>query len=175
MIRYLLPLAIFLGLVVLLVVGLHHDPSVIPSPLIDKPAPAFTLPTLHAPDKTIGLQDLRGGVSVLNVWASWCVECRHEHPQLLELAKDQGIRLIGLNYKDDRAEALAWLKSNGDPYSTSAFDEAGRAGMDYGVYGVPETFIIDRDGVIRYKHIGPIDARTLAEEIRPLLERLRGS
>lgn len=175
MIRYLLPLAIFLGLVALLVVGLGHDPSVIPSPLIDKPAPAFTLPTLHAPDQTIGSVDLRGDVSVLNVWASWCVECRHEHPQLLELAKDRGIRLIGLNYKDDRAEALAWLKSEGDPYSASAFDEAGRVGMDYGVYGVPETFIIDREGVIRYKHIGPIDARTLAEEIRPLLERLRGS
>ena len=173
MIRYLLPLLVFIGLVGLLVVGLRHDPSIIPSPLIDKPAPAFALPTLQQPQASIGTQDMKGEVSVLNVWASWCVECRHEHPFLLELGKDNRIHLIGLNYKDVREDALAWLKQNGgNPYQASAYDEDGQVGLDYGVYGVPETFILDREGIIRYKYIGPINEQVLEEEIKPMLARL---
>ncbi|HSQ02571.1 MAG TPA: DsbE family thiol:disulfide interchange protein, partial [Burkholderiales bacterium] len=148
MMRYALPLGIFFALVVLLAVGLNLDPREVPSPLIDKPAPMFQLPELREPQRTFSPKDLTGKVWMLNVWASWCVACREEHPVLLEFAKTGAVPVYGLNYKDQRADGIAWLQRFGDPYKLSAFDEQGRVGIDYGVYGVPETFIIDKNGVI---------------------------
>jgi cytochrome c biogenesis protein CcmG/thiol:disulfide interchange protein DsbE len=172
MLRYLIPLFVFIGLVALFVVGLRHDPRHVPSPLINKPAPDFQLPRLEETDASIGRADLMGEVVLLNVWASWCVQCRHEHPLLVDLAKTGVVNLVGLNYKDTRKEAIAWLDYFGDPYSTSAFDEDGRVGIDYGVYGVPETFILDREGIIRYKHIGPISQDALDTRILPIVRLL---
>jgi cytochrome c biogenesis protein CcmG, thiol:disulfide interchange protein DsbE len=176
MIRYLLPLGLFLGLVVLFIYGLQHDPRHVPSPLIDKPAPVFNLPTLHSPDINIHVEDLKGKVSLINVWASWCAACRTEHPLLVEAAaKDSGLNLYGLNYKDKREEALNWLEQLGNPYVESAFDEVGSTGIDYGVYGVPETFVLDKNGIIRYKHIGPLNKQQLDTIILPLVEKLEAA
>ena len=173
MIRYLLPLGLFLGLVVIFIYGLQHDPRHVPSPLIDKPAPAFTLPTLHEPETNISIEDLKGKVTLINVWASWCAACRTEHPILVDAAKkDSSLNLYGLNYKDKRPDALQWLNNLGNPYKESAFDEAGSIGIDYGVYGVPETFVIDKSGIIRYKHIGPVDKQQLDTLILPLVKEL---
>jgi cytochrome c biogenesis protein CcmG/thiol:disulfide interchange protein DsbE len=173
MIRYLLPLGLFLGLVLIFIYGLQHDPRLVPSPLIDKPAPAFKLPTVHAEEKNISLDDLKGKVSLINVWASWCAACRTEHPLLVDAAKnDNNLNLYGLNYKDKRADALQWLNNLGNPYKESAFDESGSIGIDYGVYGVPETFVLDKAGIIRYKHIGPIDKQQLDTIILPLVKEL---
>ena len=172
MIRYLIPLGIFTFLVGLFLVGLHHDPRIVPSPLINKPSPQFDLPRLEDPKSTIGKNDLMGKVVFLNVWASWCVECRREHPVLLQLAKTRQFNIIGLNYKDTRADAMRWLEQHGDPYQTSAFDQAGQVGIDFGVYGVPETFILDRKGIIRYKRIGPITPEVLETDILPLIKKL---
>ncbi len=171
--RYLLPLAVFLVLVGFLAVGLNLNPREVPSPLIGKSAPAFRLPTLQAPEQTLAAQDLRGKVWLLNVWASWCVACRQEHPLLVELAKTGTVEMIGLNYKDKRDDALAWLARHGDPYRVSIADVEGLVGIDYGVYGVPETFVIDAAGVIRLKHIGPVTPDALQRTILPLVERLR--
>jgi cytochrome c biogenesis protein CcmG/thiol:disulfide interchange protein DsbE len=170
--RYLIPLAVFVFLVVLFRIGLNHDPQLVPSPLIDKPAPAFTLPSLREPATNISSTDLQGQAVLLNVWASWCVECRNEQPVLLDLAEKRKVRIYGFNYKDTRAEAMQWLDRYGDPYVQSAFDENGRVGIDYGVYGVPETFVLDRNGIIRYKHVGPITPEVLNEIILPLLNKL---
>lgn len=173
MIRYLLPLGIFLGLVVIFIYGLQHDPSHVPSPLIDKPAPAFNLPTLHNAEKNISIENLKGKVTLINVWASWCAACRIEHPVFVEaVKKDNNLNLYGLNYKDTRPEALNWLNKLGDPYKESAFDETGSIGIDYGVYGVPETFVLDKSGIIRYKHIGPVDQQQLDTIILPLVKEL---
>lgn len=173
MIRYLLPLIIFIALVILFLFGLQNDPRHIPSPLIDKPAPLFDLPTLHYPDKNISLDDLKGKVSLVNVWASWCVACRTEHPLLVDaIANDNSLNLYGLNYKDKREDALVWLKQLGNPYKESAFDENGTTGIDYGVYGVPETFVLDKQGIIRYKHVGPLTKQKLEETILPLVKTL---
>lgn len=174
MIRYLFPLGIFIFLVGLFIVGLQHDPRLVPSPLIDKPSPQFTLPRLEDTKLSIGKDDLKGKVVFLNVWASWCVECRREHPLLLQMSRSKQFNIIGLNYKDTREEALDWLKQHGDPYQTSAFDQEGQVGIDFGVYGVPETFILDRGGVIRYKHIGPITPEVLKTDIVPLVDKLKG-
>lgn len=172
MIRYLLPLGLFIGLVVLFIFGLQNDPRKIPSPLIDKPAPAFNLPTLHLPEANIRLADMKGKVILINVWASWCVACRAEHPVLIEaMSGNKGLNLYGLNYKDKRSDALQWLNQLGNPYIESAYDESGTTGIDYGVYGVPETFVIDKKGIIRYKHIGPID-KQLDTIILPLVKKL---
>ena len=170
--RYLLPLALFIGLVIIFIYGLQHDPSRIPSPFIDKPAPEFNLPTLQMPGKSIQLSDLKGKVSLLNVWASWCVACRSEHPVLVQALKTNDLNLYGLNYKDKREDALRWLKQLGNPYIESAFDESGATGIDYGVYGVPETFVLDKSGIIRYKHIGPISKQQLDTIIIPLVKKL---
>ncbi len=171
--RYLLPLAIFLVLVVFLAIGLRLKPREVPSPLIGKPAPAFRLTHLHAPEKTFEPRDLLGQVWLLNVWASWCVSCRQEHPLLVELARGKSLVIVGLDYKDDRANGSRWLTEHGgDPYLLSAFDSDGRVGIDYGVYGVPETFVIDQAGVIRYKHIGPLTREALEEKILPLIREL---
>jgi cytochrome c biogenesis protein CcmG/thiol:disulfide interchange protein DsbE len=171
--RMLIPLAVFLVLVVFLYVGLFRDPREIPSPLVNKPAPAFTLAQLHAPDKPISAADMKGQVWLLNVWASWCVSCREEHPLLVELAKAKVVPLVGLNYKDKNDLGIAWLRQNGDPYDFSVVDADGRVGIDYGVYGVPETFVIDKNGVIRYKQIGPITAEALEKKIMPLVRELQ--
>ena len=171
--RYLLPLGIVLVLVVFLGIGLGLNPRESPSPLIDKPAPAFDLVQLHEPGKSLTTQDMRGQVWLLNVWASWCVSCREEHPVLVELAKTRVVPIVGLNYKDQRPEALRWLQQFGDPYVMSIVDGDGRVGINYGVYGVPETFVIDKAGVIRYKQIGPVTPKALQEKILPLVAKLQ--
>ena len=173
MTRYLVPLGIFLLLVALLGVGLTLNPREVPSPLIDKSAPAFTLPRLGAAGKTIATSDLRGRVWLLNVWASWCVSCRVEHPLVMELARSGEVDIVGLNYKDEDADARAWLGRHGDPYTVSAVDADGRVGIDWGVYGVPETFVVDRDGMIRYKHIGPLTREAIDKTVMPLVRELK--
>lgn len=173
--RFLLPLGIFLVLVGFLAVGLGLKPREVPSPFIGKPAPAFRLGQLHAPERSLGPEDMRGEVWLLNVWASWCVSCRAEHPVLLDLAKRKEVALIGLDYKDEREAGKSWLARNGDPYLLSVVDADGRVGMDYGVYGVPETFVIDRAGIVRYKHIGPLTEAIVNEKIIPLVKELKGA
>ena len=165
-----LPLA-FIALVLLLAIGLRLNPREVPSPLIGKPAPSFELPLLHAPDKRFTQKDMLGSVWVLNVWASWCPPCLVEHPVVTELAKS--VPVVGLNYKDTREDALPWLKRNGDPFKFSLFDANGRIAMDYGVYGVPETYVIDQKGVIRYKHIGPLTPEVAQKKVAPLVQELR--
>jgi cytochrome c biogenesis protein CcmG, thiol:disulfide interchange protein DsbE len=173
MLRFLIPLAIFIVLVVFLAIGLDLKPREVPSPLIDKPAPAFSLSRLDDPARAIGLQDLRGQVWLLNVWASWCVACLEEHPVLVEFSRSGGVPIYGLNYKDKRQDAAAWLGRHGNPYTASIVDGDGRVGIDYGVYGVPETFVIDKQGVIRYKHIGPVNREVLDRTIMPLVRKLQ--
>ena len=170
--RFVLPLGIFAVLVALLGIGLTLNPREVPSPLIGKPAPHFELPQLGAPGKTFSERDMLGKVWLLNVWASWCVSCREEHPVLLDLAKTGAVPILGLNYKDERKDGLSWLQNMGDPYRLSAFDFQGRVGIDYGVYGVPETYLIDKRGVIRYKRIGPVTREVLKEQILPLVQEL---
>ena len=169
-----LPLAIFLVLAVFLAVGLGLNPREVPSPLIDKPAPAFRLPQLQDSGKTLGTEDLKGKVWILNVWASWCVACLEEHPILVDFSKQNVVPIYGLNYKDKRADALHWLERHGNPYTLSIADNDGRIGIDYGVYGVPETYVIDRNGIIRYKRIGPVTGQILQEKILPLVRQLQG-
>ncbi|HOM12977.1 MAG TPA: DsbE family thiol:disulfide interchange protein, partial [Rubrivivax sp.] len=144
----------------------------VPSPLIDKPAPAFSLPRLDEPAQQLALGDLKGKVWLLNVWASWCVACRIEHPVLVDLAKSGAVPIYGLNYKDKREDALAWLAKHGDPYRVSLSDTQGLVGIDFGVYGVPETFVIDKTGTIRLKHIGPVTPDVLRDTILPLVKKL---
>jgi cytochrome c biogenesis protein CcmG/thiol:disulfide interchange protein DsbE len=163
---------IFVALVALLAIGLTLNPREVPSPLIGKPAPGFELPLLHAPDKTFSQKEMLGSVWILNVWASWCPPCLVEHPVVTDLARWGVAPVVGLNYKDAREDALPWLKRNGDPYKLSVFDVKGRIGIDYGVYGVPETYVIDRQGVIRYKHIGPLTPEIAQKKIRPLVAEL---
>jgi cytochrome c biogenesis protein CcmG, thiol:disulfide interchange protein DsbE len=153
-------------------VGLTRDPHEVPSPFIDKPAPAFRLDQLHDATASFNPADMKGKVWLLNVWASWCVSCRVEHPLLVDMSKKQLVPIVGLNYKDKRDEGLQWLMRFGNPYSLSAFDVDGRVGIDYGVYGVPETFVIDKQGVIRYKQIGPITPEALEKTLLPLIRRL---
>jgi cytochrome c biogenesis protein CcmG/thiol:disulfide interchange protein DsbE len=162
----------FVALVVLLAVGLTLNPREVPSPLIGKPAPAFELPLLHAPEKTFTQKDMLGKVWVMNVWASWCPPCLVEHPVVTALAKSGLAPVIGMNYKDAREDALPWLKRNGDPFQFSVYDEKGRIAMDYGVYGVPETYVIDAKGVIRFKHIGPLTPEVQTKKIVPLIKEL---
>lgn len=173
--RFLLPLGIFIVLVGFLAAGLRLNPREVPSPLIGKPAPDFKLQQLHAADKTVSPQDMKGQVWLLNVWASWCVSCRQEHPVLVDLAARKLIPIIGLDYKDDREAGIAWLRQYGDPYQLSAWDSDGRVGIDWGVYGVPETFLIDKAGIIRFKHIGPVTLEVLEEKIIPLLKELNSA
>jgi len=175
MARYLLPLSIFVVLAGFLGYGLKLNPREVPSPLIGKPAPAFRVPQLHAADKVITPEDMRGKVWLLNVWASWCAACRQEHPLLVEFARRNIVPIVGLSYKDQREAGLAWLKELGDPYLLSAFDLDGRVGIDYGVYGVPETFLIDKAGIIRYKHIGPLTPEALEKNLLPKIKELSGA
>ena len=150
------------------------NPREVPSPLIGKPAPDFMLPQVQDETQQIGRRDLLGKVSLLNVWASWCVACREEHPILVELARNGVVDVYGLNYKDTRQDAVRWLEQFGNPYLASAFDQKGDVGIDYGVYGVPETYVIDRQGIIRYKLVGPVTEEKLFEEILPLVKELQG-
>jgi cytochrome c biogenesis protein CcmG/thiol:disulfide interchange protein DsbE len=173
--RFLIPLALFLALVGFLAVGLTRDPHEVPSPLVGRPAPAFSLQRLD-PGANAGRfapADMKGKVWMLNVWASWCVSCRQEHPVLMELARSAVVPLVGLDYKDSPAEARSWLAQHGDPYLLSAVDGDGRVGIDYGVYGVPETYVIDKAGTIRYKQIGPISGELLQGKILPLVRELQ--
>lgn len=174
MARYLIPLGLFIVLLVFLAIGLRLDPHEVPSPLIGKPAPEFSLPQVQDPTQQVARGDLLGKVSLLNVWASWCVACRDEHPLLVELAKSRTVPIYGLNYKDNRNDALRWLNNFGNPYVTSASDADGKIGIDYGVYGVPETYVIDKIGIIRYKWVGPLTAEILNKEILPLIKKLQG-
>lgn len=172
--RYLLPLGLFLALASTLALGLKRtDPQAIPSPLIGKPVPAFNLTQLGDAQKQITPAQLKGQVWVLNVWASWCVSCRKEHPVLLDLAKQNVVPIIGFNYQDQREAGKQWLKQHGDPYQLTAFDADGRVGMDLGVIGVPETFVVDKKGVIRYKHAGPVTTELLQKTLLPLIKGLQ--
>ena len=170
--RYLIPLAIFITLVVFLAIGLGHDPREVPSPLINKPAPAFQLPQLHEPAKTFSVENMRGKVWVLNFWGTWCVACREEHPLLVEFAKSGALPIYGVDYKDDRDAAKQWLNELGNPYALTAFDVDGRTSIDYGVYGAPESYLIDKQGVIRFKQIGPITEGVWNNKFLPLARQL---
>ena len=190
--RFLWPLIGFAVLVVLLAVGLNLNPRDVPSPLVGKPAPLFALAKLAAPEQTFSPKDMLGKVWLLNVWSTWCVSCRQEHPVLVEMAKNKAVTLIGLNYKEVRGDgnidsdklsadaelklalerSNTWLRKHGDPYSLSVLDLDGRVGIDYGVYGVPETYVIDKAGVIRLKYTGPISPDAFSGKILPLLAEL---
>ncbi|MEW6707165.1 DsbE family thiol:disulfide interchange protein [uncultured Methylibium sp.] len=170
--RYLVPLFTFVVMAGFLAVGLQRNPREVPSPLVDKPAPAFDLPQLHDPAARLTAEQMKGRVWVLNVFASWCTPCLAEHPYVTQLARQPGITVIGLNYKDRPEDAKGWLRKHGDPYAKIAVDAEGRVGIDYGVYGVPETYLIDKQGVIRHKQIGPITPQTLTETILPTLSKL---
>jgi cytochrome c biogenesis protein CcmG/thiol:disulfide interchange protein DsbE len=170
--RYTLPLIIFFGLVWFLWKGLSLNPREIPSALINKPVPVFSLPQLHEPDKQLGAADMKGRVWLLNVWGSWCVSCRYEHPILNALAKQGLVPIIGFNWKDKPEDAKAWLTKFGDPYQLSVSDLDGRVAIDFGVYGAPETFVIDKAGMIRYKHTGPISEDMMRNTLIPLIHEL---
>ena len=190
--RFLWPLIGFAVLVVLLAVGLNLNPRDVPSPLVGKPAPLFALAKLAAPEQTFSPKDMLGKVWLLNVWSTWCVSCRQEHPVLVEMAKSKMVTLVGLNYKEVRGDgnidsdklsadaemkmaierSNAWLRKHGDPYSLSVLDLDGRVGIDYGVYGGPETYVIDKTGVIRLKYTGPISPDAFSGKILPLLAEL---
>ena len=176
MLRYLIPLGLFLLLVVFLGIGLRararRDPHELPSVLINKPAPAFQLTQLKEPSKTFAAEEMRGKVWLLNVWASWCVGCREEHEWLLEYSKSGAVPIYGLNYKDQTEDALGWLRELGDPYVLSAVDADGRVAIDYGVYGAPETYLIDKDGTIRFKQVGPLTPQVWNEKFLPLIQEL---
>lgn len=191
--KFLVPLLLFFALAAFLGFGLTLNPREVPSPLIGKPAPEFTLARLDQPEQRFALEEMRGEVWLLNVWASWCVACREEHPVLVRMAQQNGVPIVGLNYKEVRGDgalnvrgmaldtetdlaiqrARRWLTDHGDPYVLSVLDIDGRVGIDFGVYGVPETFLIDREGKIRYKHIGPITPEVLKQVLLPKIEEVR--
>ena len=186
---YLIPLGLFVALVVFLAVGLTRDPREIPSPLVGKPTPAFSLPVLVG-DQSFSPADMKGKVWLFNVWATWCVACREEHPLLVAFAKQSQVPVVGLSYKEIQPQDLAsgpltqaqqmqlakerslrFLQRQGDPYTLSVLDLDGRVGIDYGVYGVPETYLIDRDGIIRYKRVGPLTPQILQDTLLPLIQQ----
>jgi cytochrome c biogenesis protein CcmG, thiol:disulfide interchange protein DsbE len=171
--RFLIPFGLFIVVVGFLAVGLTLNPRELPSPLVGKMAPEFSLPQLHDQEKVISSNDLKGQVWLLNFWASWCGGCKDEHPVLIRLAQSGAVPIYGMDYKDERREALAWLKEWGNPYSIVAVDQLGRVGINFGVYGVPETYVIDKAGVIRYKQIGPLREDILEKKILPLVKELQ--
>ncbi|WP_166260952.1 DsbE family thiol:disulfide interchange protein [Marinobacter salicampi] len=164
-------LAIILGLV--LAAGIGKDTTTLESALIGKPMPEFQLADLRTPDTQLTNEVFKGQVSLLNVWGTWCPACRDEHPDLLWLARDKGVPIVGLNYKDNRSQAIEWLDTLGDPYSTNLYDPQGKLGFDLGVYGAPETFVVDRQGVIRYRHVGVVDEKVWEEVLGPLVRKYR--
>jgi len=171
---FLLPLVIFLGMVFYFAISLTKDPRILPSALLDQPVPAFDLPALKPEKPGLATDDLKGKVTIVNVFASWCVPCRAEHPLWMKLAESGEVPIHAINWKDQRAAAVNWLRELGDPYSRIGHDIDNKAGIEWGVYGVPETYVIDREGRIRYKHVGPLFPETYAEVIAPLLKELRG-
>lgn len=171
--RFFLPLVLFLTMVGFLAVGLKLDPREVPSPLVGKPAPMFSLPRLDNPEQVMSPKDMLGKVWLFNVWASWCGACHDEHPVLMSLSKSGIVPLIGMDYKDMRQDAQQWLAQGGNPYMVTVMDVDGRVGIDYGVYGVPETYVIDQAGVIAYKQIGPVTDKVLREKILPLVKKLQ--
>ncbi len=173
--KFLIPIGLFVLLGVLLAFGLKLDPRKLPSPLVGKTLPGFSLPTLDDPNKLFTNADLKGKVVLINVWASWCVACRQEHPVLMAVARERQVPLIGLNYKDKREDALRVLKTEGNPYEVSIVDANGRVGIDWGVYGVPETFVIDKQGVVRERHVGPISPADWEQKLLPLILKLSSS
>ncbi len=172
MFKYLLPLFIFLGMVVLFIFGLNNDPRVVPSPFIDKPLPEISLPVLGQADNIKSLDELKGSVFLLNIWATWCPPCREEHPVLVNLAREKNILFAGLNLKDDETDALKWLNDLGNPYQLNLADKEGLAVIDLGVYGAPETFIVDKNGIIKYKHVGPLTTEVVNEIVLPMVNEL---
>jgi cytochrome c biogenesis protein CcmG/thiol:disulfide interchange protein DsbE len=170
---YLLPLALFLLLAVYFGVGLTKDPRLIPSALVDKPAPTFSLPALHKGAPGLSKSDLFGQVVVVNVFASWCVPCKVEHPLWMQLKKENVVPVFGIAWKDKRASAVNWLTQHGNPYKLIGFDPDNKVGVDWGVYGVPETYIIDRTGHIRYKHVGPLYPEIWKTNLLPIIQRLK--
>jgi len=172
MTRFLLPFGVFLAIGLALMAGLRRDPHELPSALVGKPAPAFELPVLEADGRTVRASDMRGKVWMLNVWASWCGPCQLEHPLLVDFARHTQVPVVGLNYKDKPEAARAWLQRLGNPYSATLADPEGRTGIDFGVYGVPETFVIDREGIVRYRQAGPLTAQALEQRLLPLLRQL---
>ncbi len=173
--RFLVPMGIFAVVLGFLFVGLGLNPREVPSPLIGKPAPDFKLVRLDDPTQTVGREDLLGKVWMLNVWASWCAPCREEHPLVIDIARRQLLPVYGLNYKDQGQAARAWLANLGDPYKATLVDADGRVGIDFGVYGVPETFIVDHLGIIRFKHTGPLTPDVLRTRIEPLVKELQSA
>lgn len=173
--RFLLPLLLFLAVAAFLAAGLKRNPRELPSPLVGKSAPAFQAARVGARDATFSPRDMAGKVWLLNVWASWCAPCQLEHPVLMRFAQKGLVPVVGLNYKDQEAASLQWLRVHGDPYLLSASDPEGRIGIDYGVYGVPETFIIDARGVIRFRHAGPLTHELIEQRIAPLVRELNGA
>jgi len=173
MARFILPFVIFMIVAIFLYVGLSLNPREVPSPLIGKEAPAFTLPLLHEPSRQFSPQEMKGRVWLLNVWASWCTACEQEHPLFMELSRRNIVQIYGMDYKDKREDGEAWLRRHGNPYRLVVSDMEGRVGIDYGVYGVPETYLIDKQGIIRYKHIGAVTPKILDETIIPLIKELQ--
>lgn len=173
--RYLIPLVAFAILIPIFVIGLGKDPSRLPSPLIEKPVPQFELPSLTEPGQTVGSANFENQVSLFNVWATWCVGCRQEHPFLMELSRSGDIPIYGLNWRDNGPEAQRFLQQLGDPYTASAFDEDGRVGIDWGVYGAPETFLIGPDGTVLFKQLGPLNRSLWEENFVPLIEAARAA
>ncbi len=173
--KYVIPLLVFAAISAFLFVGLDKDPTIVPSPLIDKPAPEFSLPVLGSEGGSFSTADMKGKVWLLNIWATWCVGCRVEHPVLVDLARRNLVEIVGLNYKDQDQLAIQWLTELGDPYIATAVDHEGRTGIDWGFYGAPETFVIDKSGIVRYKHIGPVAPADLQNTILPLVAELQGS
>jgi cytochrome c biogenesis protein CcmG, thiol:disulfide interchange protein DsbE len=173
MLKYIIPLILFTAMAIFLAMGLNLKPNEIPSPLLNKPAPAFSAPKLSAINEKLSPADLKGKVWLFNVWASWCVSCRAEHPILNQFAKQQAAIIVGLNYKDDPEAAKGWLATLGNPYNDSVMDADGRIGIDWGVYGVPETFVIDKQGIVRYKHTGPVTEEDVEKILLPLIAKLQ--
>lgn len=167
--KYLLPIIAFGILIPVFVIGLNRDPSKVPSPYIGKPAPEFSLPSVTDPAATVSSDDYAGRFALVNVWATWCVGCRHEHDFLLTLSEREDIPIYGLNWRDQREDAVAWLQQLGDPYAASAFDGTGQVGIDWGVYGAPETFLIDPAGIVVHKHLGPLTQEAWERDFLPKL------
>ncbi len=169
--RYLIPVLIFAGLVAFFAIGLKRDPRYIPSPLIGKPAPAFELSAVEDPARKVSSRDFQGRMYVVNVWGTWCVGCREEHATLLEIARSNVVPIVGLNWKDELPLAQQWLQQLGNPYVATAFDPEGRVGIDWGVYGAPETFLVDGNGVVQYKHIAPLTMEVWQREFLPRIRQ----
>lgn len=174
MTRYLAPLILVAVMIPVFIIGLSRDPRAVPSPLLNKQAPQFELPRLKDPTRTVGSADYEGRLALVNVWATWCVGCRQEHDYLMKLASEIDIPIYGLNWRDRRDEALVWLQRLGDPYVASAYDEDGRIGIDWGVYGAPETFLISQDGTVLHKHISPMTEKVWQQDFLPRILAAQG-